>query len=45
MYLCLIGKPTDIDLERYPAVPLTGPHEWDPSVLDITYPSGDGESP
>ena len=27
----------------YPAVHLTGPHEWDPSVLDYTHPSGDGE--
>ena len=33
----------DEDLERYPAVHLTGPHEWDPSVL--VYPSGDGEPP
>ena len=23
----------------YPAVHLTGPHEWDPSVLDYSYPS------
>ena len=23
----------------------TGPHEWDPSVLDYTHPSGDGEPP
>ena len=45
MYLCLIGKPTDEDLERYPAVHLTGPHEWDPSVLDFTHPSGHGEPP
>ena len=43
MYLSIIGKPTDKDLERYPAVHLTGPHEWDPSVLDYTLPSGDGE--
>ena len=42
MYLSIIGKPTDQDLERYPAVHLTGPHEWDPSVLDYTHPSGDG---
>ena len=35
----------DTDLERYPAVHLTGPHEWDPSVLDYTHPSGDGEPP
>ena len=45
MYLCILGKPTDADLERYPAVHLTGPHEWDPSVLDYTHPSGDGEPP
>ena len=29
-YLSLLGKPTDQDLERYPAVHLRGPHEWDP---------------
>ena len=34
MYLSILGKPTDTDLERYPAMHLTGPHEWDPSVLD-----------
>ena len=45
MYLSILGKPTDQDLERYPAVHLTGPHEWDPSVLDYTHPSGDGERP
>ena len=43
MYLSILAKPTDKDLERYPAVHLTGPHEWDPSVLDFTHPSGDGE--
>ena len=43
MYLSILHKPTDTDLERYPAVHLTGPHEWDPSVLDYTHPSGDGE--
>ena len=42
MYLSILGKPTDKDLERYLAVHLTGPHEWDPSVLDYTHPSGDG---
>ena len=41
MYLSLLGKPSDDDLERY----LIGPHEWDPSVLDFTYPSCDGEAP
>ena len=43
MYLSSLGKPTDTDLERYPAVHLTGPHKWDPS--DYTHPSGDGEPP
>ena len=42
MYLSIFGKPTDKDLERYPAVHLTGPNEWDPSVLDYTHPSSDG---
>ena len=45
MYLSILGQPTDKDLERYPAVHLTGPHDWDPSVLDYTHPSGDGEPP
>ena len=45
MYLSLLGKPSDKDLERYPAVHLTGPHEWNPSVLDFCYPSADGEPP
>ena len=45
MYLSILGKPTDKDLERYQAVHLTGPHEWDPTVLDYTHPSGDGEHP
>ena len=34
MYLSILGKPTDTDLERYPDVHLTGTHEWDHSVLD-----------
>ena len=34
MYLSILGKPPDQDSERYPALHLTGPHEWDPSVLD-----------
>ena len=45
MYLSIFGKPTDTYLESYPAVHLTGPHEWDPSVLDYIHPSGDGEPP
>ena len=43
MYLSHLGKPSDMDLERYPAVHLTGLHEWDLSVLDFSYPSHDGE--
>ena len=34
MYLQLQGIPTDQDLQNYPSVHLTSPHEWDPSVLD-----------
>ena len=45
MYLSLLGKPSDEDLELYPAVHLTGLHKWDPSVLDLAHPSGDGEPP
>ena len=45
IYLSILGKQSEKDLERYPAVHLTGPHEWDPSVLDYTHPSGDGEPP
>ena len=45
MYLSILGKPMDKDLERYPAVHFTGPHDWDPSVLDYTHPSGGGEPP
>ena len=45
MYHSFLGKPSEEDLERYLAVHLTGPHEWDPSMLDFTNPSGDGESP
>ena len=45
MYLSLLEKPSNEDLERYPAVHLTGPYEWDPSVLDFSYPSDDGEPP
>ena len=45
MYLSILGKPTDTDLERDLAVHLTGPHEWDTSVLVYTHPFGDGEPP
>ena len=42
MNLSLFGNPSDKDLERYQAVHLTGPHEWDPSVSDCTYPADSG---
>ena len=32
MYLKLHGIPIDKDLQTYPSVQLTSPHEWDPSV-------------
>ena len=43
MYLSILGKPTDEELVQYPSVHLTSNHEWDPSVLDFSYPEGDGE--
>ena len=43
MYMSLLGKPTDADLNTYPHVLLIGPHEWDPSVLDYTHPTTSGD--
>ena len=43
MYMSLLGQPTDADLNTYPHVLLTGPHEWDPSVLDYTHPTTSGD--
>ena len=43
MYLQLQGIPTDQDLQNYPSVHLTSPHEWDPSVLDYEHPENNGE--
>ena len=43
MYLQLQGIPTDQDLQSYPSVHLTSPHEWDPFVLDYEHPENDGE--
>ena len=39
MYMSILGKPTGQDLDQYPHVLLTGPHEWDPSVLDYSHPN------
>ena len=43
MYMNLLGKTTDADLNTFPHVLLTGPHEWDPSVLDYTHPTTSGD--
>ena len=43
MYMNLLGKPTDADLDKFPHVLLTGHHEWDPSVLDYTHPATAGD--
>ena len=43
MYMILLGKPTDTDLNTFPPVLLTGPREWDPSVLDYTHPTTAGD--
>ena len=37
------GIPTDKNLQIYPSVHLTSPHEWDPSVLDYVHPKDNGE--
>ena len=43
MYMNLLGKPTDAELDKFPHVLLTGPHEWDSSVLDYTHPATAGD--
>ena len=43
MYLSILGKPTDEELVKYPSVHLTSIHEWDPCVLDFSYPERDGD--
>ena len=40
MYMNLLGKPTDADLNTYPHALLTGPHEWD---QDYTHPPTSGD--
>ena len=39
IFMSLLGKPTDKDMETYPLVLLSGPHELDLSVLDYTHPN------
>ena len=36
MYLQLQGISTDQDLQNYPSVPPTSPHEWNPSVMETS---------
>ena len=43
MYMNLLGKPTDADLNTFPHVLLTGPHECDPSALYNTHPTTSGD--
>ena len=43
MYMNLLGKPTDADLNTFPHVLLAGPHEWEPSVVDYTHPTTAGD--
>ena len=42
MYKSILGKPTDQDLDQYPHVLLTSPHEWDSSVLYYFHPNTHG---
>ena len=42
MYMSILGKLTDQDLDQYPHVLLTSPHEWDPSELDYSHPKSCG---
>ena len=42
MYMSILGKATDQDLDEYPHVFHTSPHEWDPSVLDYSHPNTKG---
>ena len=43
MYLELQGIPIDKDIQTYPSVYLTSPHEWDPSVMYCQHPDDNGE--
>ena len=45
MCMSILGKPTHQDLDQYPHVLLTSPHEWDPSVLDYTHLNAHGYPP
>ena len=36
-YIKVVGIPTDKDLEQYPTVFFTDPHEWDPTLMDSNF--------
>ena len=36
-YLKCLGAPTDSDLQQYPHVMFTSPHEWDPSIQNYEF--------
>ena len=42
VYMSILGKPRDQDLDQYPHVLLTSLHKWDSSVLDYAYPNTHG---
>ena len=42
MYMSILGKPMDQDLDEYPHVLLTSSHELDPSVLNYVHPNTHG---
>ena len=42
MYMTILVKQPDQDLDQYPHVLLTSPHEGDPSVLDYSHPNTHG---
>ena len=42
LYMSILGKSTDQDLDQYTHVLLTSPHEWDPSTLDYFHPNTHG---
>ena len=42
MYMSLLGKLIDQDLDQYPHVLLTSPHELDSPVLDYAGPNTHG---
>ena len=39
VYLLLLGNLPNKELEKFSAVHLSGPHEWNPSILDYAYSS------